>query len=120
MEYRLRKANGEYGWILDLGNPRYDSEGQFAGYIGYCYDITEKKLAEEKMSEQMNELQRWHNVMLDREDRVIELKGEVNELLVQAGKPLRYPNINNGKDGYNHLDAVKDNKIYNREAPPHG
>jgi PAS domain S-box-containing protein len=48
MEYRLRKANGEYGWILDLGNPRYDSEGNFTGYIGYCYDITDRKLAEEE------------------------------------------------------------------------
>ncbi len=46
MEYRLRKANGEYGWILDLGNPRYDSEGNFTGYIGYCYDISERKRAE--------------------------------------------------------------------------
>ena len=46
MEYRLRKANGEYGWILDLGNPRYDSEGNFTGYIGYCYDITERRQAE--------------------------------------------------------------------------
>ena len=47
MEYRLRKADGEYGWILDLGNPRYDSEGNFEGYIGYCYDITERKRTEE-------------------------------------------------------------------------
>ena len=48
MEYRLRKANGEYGWILDLGNPRYDSEDNFSGYIGYCYDITDRKHAEEE------------------------------------------------------------------------
>ena len=48
MEYRLRKANGEYGWILDLGNPYFDSEGNFNGYIGYCYDITERKRAEEE------------------------------------------------------------------------
>jgi PAS domain S-box-containing protein len=47
MEYRLRKSSGEYGWILDLGNPRYDSEGNFIGYIGYCYDITDRKLDEE-------------------------------------------------------------------------
>lgn len=53
-------------------------------------DITERKRAEEKMEEQLHELQRWHNVMLDREDRVIELKREVNELLAQAGKPPRY------------------------------
>jgi two-component system, cell cycle sensor histidine kinase and response regulator CckA len=46
MEYRLRKADGEYGWILDLGNPRYDSDGNFTGYIGYCYDVTERKRLE--------------------------------------------------------------------------
>lgn len=45
MEYRLRKANGEFAWILDQGNPRYDSEGSFIGYIGFCYDITERQLA---------------------------------------------------------------------------
>jgi PAS domain S-box-containing protein len=47
MEYRLRKANGEYGWILDLGQPRYDSEGTFVGYIGFCYDTTDRKQADE-------------------------------------------------------------------------
>jgi len=47
MEYRLLKANGEYGWILDLGNPRYDSEGNFVGYIGFCYDITDRRRADE-------------------------------------------------------------------------
>ena len=48
MEYRLRKANGEYGWILVVGNPRHDSEGKFVGYIGFCYDITDRKRAEEE------------------------------------------------------------------------
>lgn len=38
----------------------------------------------------MDELRRWHNVTLDREDRVIELKKEVNELLKQLGKPKKY------------------------------
>jgi hypothetical protein len=42
------------------------------------------------MAERLHELQRWHEVMLDREGRVIELKQEVNELLARAGQPLRY------------------------------
>jgi PAS domain S-box-containing protein len=46
MEYRLRRANGEFSWILDLGNPRYDSDDNFLGYIGFCYDITERKHSE--------------------------------------------------------------------------
>jgi PAS domain S-box-containing protein len=44
MEYRLRAAGGEYRWILDIGNPRYGPDGSFLGYIGFCYDITERKL----------------------------------------------------------------------------
>jgi diguanylate cyclase (GGDEF)-like protein/PAS domain S-box-containing protein/hemerythrin-like metal-binding protein len=43
MEYRLRRADGEYRWIHDNGTPRFDSEGNFIDYIGFCYDITEKQ-----------------------------------------------------------------------------
>ncbi len=43
MEYRLRRADGEYGWLLDDGVPRFTPGGNFAGYIGSCIDITEVK-----------------------------------------------------------------------------
>jgi PAS domain S-box-containing protein len=45
MEYRLRRADGAYRWVRDDGNPRYDSEDRFIGYIGYCVDITDQKKA---------------------------------------------------------------------------
>ncbi|MCX6133030.1 MAG: PAS domain S-box protein [Ignavibacteriales bacterium] len=51
MEYRLRRHDGEYRWILDNGNPRYDSKGLFIGYIGHCLDITERKQAERMLNE---------------------------------------------------------------------
>jgi PAS domain S-box-containing protein len=41
MEYRLRRHDGEYRWILDNGVPRFHKDGQFAGYIGSCVDVTE-------------------------------------------------------------------------------
>jgi PAS domain S-box-containing protein len=47
-EFRLRRADGEYRWLLDHGVPRYTPEGTFAGYIGSCVDITERKEAEEE------------------------------------------------------------------------
>jgi PAS domain S-box-containing protein len=46
MEYRLRKADGQYGWVFDKGVPRYFPSGEFAGYIGTCIDMTERKWAE--------------------------------------------------------------------------
>ena len=47
MEYRLRRADGEYRWILDNGAPRFDPSGAFAGYIGTCVDITDLRSARE-------------------------------------------------------------------------
>ena len=46
VEYRLRRADGEYRWLLDKGVSRYTPKGEFAGYIGSCLDITVRKLAE--------------------------------------------------------------------------
>jgi PAS domain S-box-containing protein len=49
MEYRLRRFNGEYRWIVDFGVPRFESDGTFRGYIGSCIDITERKTSEESL-----------------------------------------------------------------------
>jgi PAS domain S-box-containing protein len=49
MEYRLRRGDGEYRWIFDIGVPRLNSDGSFAGYIGSCLDITDRKLAQEAL-----------------------------------------------------------------------
>jgi PAS domain S-box-containing protein len=43
MEYRLRHKSGEYRWILDLGKPLYDRADKFIGYIGHCFDVTDRK-----------------------------------------------------------------------------
>jgi PAS domain S-box-containing protein len=49
MEYRLRRQDGEYRWVLDNGVPRFDQSRSFAGYIGSCIDVTERKQAEEDL-----------------------------------------------------------------------
>ncbi|MEN3941914.1 GAF domain-containing protein [Prosthecobacter sp. SYSU 5D2] len=51
----------------------------------------ERCRSEVRIREQLNELLRWQNAMLNREDRVQQLKGEVNELLLRLEEPVRYP-----------------------------
>ena len=46
-EYRLRRYDGEYRWVLDMGVPRFNQDRSFAGYIGIGIDVTERRRAEE-------------------------------------------------------------------------
>ena len=50
VEYRIRRSDGEYRWILDTGVPRFNSDRNFAGYIGSCLDITARRRAEEALA----------------------------------------------------------------------
>jgi len=52
LEYRLRRQDGTYGWILDRGVPLLTETGLLTGYLGAAIDITDRKHAEEQ-------LQRW-------------------------------------------------------------
>lgn len=50
VQYRLRRHDGEYRWMLATGVPRFDQLGAFAGYIGSSIDVTTEKLAEEALA----------------------------------------------------------------------
>jgi PAS domain S-box-containing protein len=47
MEYRLRRADGVYRWVLNRGVPLETAAGHFGGYIGSAIDITEREQVEE-------------------------------------------------------------------------
>jgi diguanylate cyclase len=59
-------------------------------FTGFLRDVTEQKAAAKRSQRQVLELQQWHEVTLNREDRILELKQEVNDLLTEAGRPARY------------------------------
>jgi len=61
-------------------------------------NITERRRAEEKILSQLEELRRWQEVTLGREDRNRQLKHEVNELLVRLGETIRYPSQESTSD----------------------
>jgi signal transduction histidine kinase len=50
MEYRLRRHDGEYRWILDIGAPRFNADHSLAGFIGAGIDVTERKIAEKALA----------------------------------------------------------------------
>lgn len=50
-EYRLRRHDGEYRWVLDSGRPWFTPCDDFAGYTGSCMDITDRKEAEQQYQE---------------------------------------------------------------------
>jgi len=60
MEYRLKRHDGMYRWIFDRGVPFYKDNGEFAGFIGSCIDVTERVDAQNalknKLEEEIHEL----------------------------------------------------------------
>jgi PAS domain S-box-containing protein len=49
-EFRLRRQEGDYRWIMNTGVPRINADGFFAGYIGSALDVTSRKFAEEALA----------------------------------------------------------------------
>lgn len=55
MEYRLKRHDGAYKWIFDLGVPLYNESGEFAGYIGSCIVVADKVDLQEEFRTKMDE-----------------------------------------------------------------
>jgi PAS domain S-box-containing protein len=50
IEYRLRRRDGEYRWVLDRGVPRFSADQAFIGFAGTCVDIEERKRCEHSLA----------------------------------------------------------------------
>ncbi|TWD85784.1 diguanylate cyclase/phosphodiesterase with PAS/PAC sensor(s) [Variovorax beijingensis] len=51
LEYRLRRTDGSWAWVIDTGTPRLSPDGGFLGYAGSILDVTERRAAESALRE---------------------------------------------------------------------
>ena len=85
--------DGKTKTILNYTTPILDDDGKKEGAIILNLDITELKKAEELLSAQLDELRRWNLATLGRENRIRELKAEINKLLIESGKEPIYKSV---------------------------
>ena len=127
MEYRLRRVDGEYRWVIESGIPRYTGGGEFAGYIGSNIDITDRKLAEEER-ERLRQIQ----ADLAHINRVTtmgeltaslahEIKQPISAAVIDAGTCLKWlvrdqPNIENAREAVTRIigDVTRASEIISR------
>jgi PAS domain S-box-containing protein len=95
MEARMKHKDGHWVWVLDRGKvTTWSDDGKPILMQGTHQDITQRKQNEAKINEQLEELRRWYAMTLGREERILELKKEINKILYDSGLPPRYSSVN--------------------------
>jgi PAS domain S-box-containing protein len=92
LQYRLRRHDGEYRWVLDAGRPRFTGDGAWVGYIGSVIDVHERIQAEDQLRVFAGQLEslvdeRTHELVQSHE-RLRELATELNLAELRERKRL--------------------------------
>jgi PAS domain S-box-containing protein len=90
MEYRLRRHDGEFRWVLDVGVPRFNEDHSFAGYIGVAVDVTDRKAGEQRLHEMNRELQQHAAFLQSREELLKIFVKNVPAGVAMLDRDLRY------------------------------
>jgi PAS domain S-box-containing protein len=90
VQKRYLRKDGQVIWGEVTISLIRDTNGHAQYFLAIIQNITERKQAEARINDQLTELKRWHNITLGREERIYQLKSEVNRLLIEAGKPPHY------------------------------
>jgi len=110
IEYRLRRHDGEYRWILDRGVPRYESDGTFAGYIGSCMDVHDSRTLNDVLEEKISI--RTRNISEQKEFSDTVFNAAIDVIIVY-GKNLEFLAVNTAaKKMYGFGDEVIGKNVY--------
>jgi PAS domain S-box-containing protein len=105
-EYRLRRRDGVYRWMLDIAAPRVNADGSFAGFVGSAADITDQKLAQEaleKMGGKLIEAQEEERSRIARE-----LHDDICQRLALLSMELEQANrASNGSGGSLKIEEIR-------------
>jgi PAS domain S-box-containing protein len=98
LEFRLKRYDGQYRWVVSHGIPRYALEGAFLGYIGSCIDIHERKTnrleLEKRVAERTNEILR-KNKELEQQNIFVEAIFDASvDLIAVVDTDFRYVSVN--------------------------
>lgn len=88
-EQRAMTVHG-WRWIGWLDTAIRNENGEITALIGVGRDIQQQKETELQLQEKMSELEKFNSFTVNRELRMIELKKEINRLLIEAGRPEKY------------------------------
>jgi PAS domain S-box-containing protein len=100
LEYRKRRADGEYRWVLGSGVPRFEANGEFAGYLGSCTDITDLKRSRDEVAAR----QRLENVGRLANGIAHDFNNLLGGVLVQA--ELACEELDAGTPPYEQLNSI--------------
>ncbi len=89
-EVRIHDSSKKKILTLSVNTAPILKNGIVIGTVSFGRDVTEQREAEEELQERLNELEIYYNASKGREKRIIELKHEVNDLLIQLGKEEKY------------------------------
>lgn len=98
LEYRLRRIDGMHRWAIDAAAPRFNPNGEFAGYVGSIIDITERKRAEVLLQ---SEARRLETVVQERTSELRETNEQLEAFVYSIAHDLRSPL--RAMSGYSHL-----------------
>ncbi len=105
-EYRLRRRDGAYRWMLDIAAPRVNGDGSFAGFVGSAADITDQKLAREELEKiggKLIEAQEEERTRIARE-----LHDDICQRLALLSMELEQANRNtSGSSGSPKLEEIR-------------